>query len=1063
MHIVLSSTYTVLMQPSMQDMMIAIYYVIVTLLQYNLVQGIPIDGLASPTSNNVPDNVMYPAQPFLPTHHSLASQFAARSSLNAWHTDILGSGLSARFASSTSIPSAEFHGGSDQQKVGPQGYIKQDDHQPISQQKLEQPSNNQQNNNRQATQQQDYGQQSPDQPYNKLYNKPGYNEQRNRKLPFNELRYSSQPTVSPLATSLPSAGSPFKAESSRRGSQEANAQVGPATEFTPPWNHRQLSCYNLGLLDGPQQWNRTNSSSLLQRFKDYYDSNKLLCAQCYGNISAQCSDPDELCQKGLHDLARPGLTNSSLTNDSRMDTALGKFAGFVGSDSLVCRVGKDGCGNPGCQSSLLADALPLVQSFINVRGSFNQIWEAIGLARDESAPQMKMFASKFAPVQEIKKKLKSTQIWLVFGGVIAGLLTGFVGWGMMAEGLSIAAVMGSQMSIDGAAGVGVGLGGEAAMDKLLFDQPEEPDVSSALVRIVNISQNAIEDSLEQLMAHGAYTYSTGKGKANVTVPLDNFIENGILVKGPADKTSDMKNYYKRFLMQQLAVFTWQNLEPGESGHLPFIAFDPQPCDQLHPHDPGALSKIIENVTQSDTNITYEGACYFLLDAQTHKMKHSEAHYPTGQTGSRYCLGKANKAGTNKEMAENVEFNMTLSDIIIPAVRGWRNNSKQNDYETKVELDRPIDDILEAGVVRLPVCDYVGNPKMPGVNCPRIGGLNQQDENHKDCPVWDLSFGENVPGDFKEGKCSVQLSQWRKNFKDENELDHYQLALNILDADRRIIGSATKQKAEHTLEVANTVLPYDLFVIPGGHDKRGHDNENYDKDPVRFWYADQYWLSNETSHNCREGGYEGAVRRLDCEFDCNKPGEQDEPANLALSLPDIPVIAVPGNKIQTNVYESKAIKPTALPPPPPNPPPEDFKKMLGKNCRVHVRQYKRNVEGKDSLNDTPDSKIEVAFHTDSDKNKESHLIDAKGKNHKDQLIDGPHSVLPAPAGKEIEIPGMLKKFTVKCKDKEDDHLTFTYGEDTWDSGGEDNKKHACKEGKYGKDHRDISCDFACQKT
>ena len=424
------------------------------------------------------------------------------------------------------------------------------------------------------------------------------------------------------------------------------------------------------------------------------------------------------------------------------------------------------------------------------------------------------------------------------------------------------------------------------MNTLIFDQPSAPDTSTVLAQIVSNAQGAYSAIASALFADGSYVYSPGDGsQQSATITWSALMANGKLLQQQDNQTDALEQVYERLLYQQLAVYTWENLEEGSTGHMPFIAFENGPCNKNNSTDKKSdakspLDSVIDNVSKSDTNVTYNGTCYYLLDGTTKThllLEHS-------------CIGKALPGGTNKDMNDySGEFaQLSISDFVIPSVKGWQDHNRQNGWKDNTGTGQIFTDPQDAGTVSFPVCDYLGNPDSPGVGCPKFGKAN-----HTSCYFYDQSYGLNQPGDFNPGWCGVHVEQWRPQ-SDENQLSTYQLSATIKDDFGRPIGNAIKQSAAETLELIDSVLPYDLYIATGASDDA----------PLKFWYSGQYWNSSSKANQCSVGDYNDGYRQMDCGFHCTKPTDGENPpasATIQYPFPNAPTAASGGNTTFLNTY------------------------------------------------------------------------------------------------------------------------------------------------------------------
>ena len=703
-----------------------------------------------------------------------------------------------------------------------------------------------------------------------------------------------------------------------------------------------------------------------------------------------CSSSDPACDRGLQDLAMSG-------NESRWDQAVGFFT--QSQSDLNCGIEDSSqCSEaPQCTSDRGPAGLVLLKSMTTMHNSLSNVYMAIDRAHSYASNQMSLFTSVFAPVPSLKNKAIFTEIMFVIAGVLAGFIPGL--WGASAAMLIL------------------GVGSAFVMNDMIFGQPSAPDTSTVLAKIVDNTQSAYEFVADSLFANGSYDYLSGD-RTQHTLSWSSLMANGSLLQQQDNGTSALETVYERMLYQQLAVYTWKNLEDGKAGHVPFVAFDTQPCEtgaKLNKTS-SPLDHIIKDVSKSDTNITYNGNCYYLLDGTT----------KSDFLGKHTCIGKALPGGTNKDLDGNWEEfrSLSLSDFIVPSIKGWQNHEQQNDYQNDSALGSIYTDPQDAGVVSLPICDYLGKPDSPGIGCPRFGGSHGSS-----CYTYDESTGVNQPGNYVEGRCGVHVTQWKKDAGNDNI---YQLLVNISDADGRIIGAATKQSAAETLEIVDSVLPYDLYVASG----------TSDDDAIKFWYANQYWDSDSKgngTHQCSVGKYSHGNRDMDCSFDCPKSDPDadgtDDPApsaTIAHPFPNTPIAATGGDVTFSNIYITATPTSNVTAPAPTS-------SYATGWCSAHIRQYKKN-EGKKSDNDTPNDKIQVLL---------------KGADSKP--IQGPDALLPAPAGTPVTISGLASPFSVTVGADDKDALSMGFAGQTWFS---NDTSHHCKSSGYDGGHRDVDCGFKC---
>ncbi|KAK3077265.1 hypothetical protein LTS18_010781, partial [Coniosporium uncinatum] len=281
---------------------------------------------------------------------------------------------------------------------------------------------------------------------------------------------------------------------------------------------------------------------------------------------------------------------------------------------------------------------------------------------------------------------------------------------------------------------------------------------------------------------------------------------------------------------------------------------------------------------------------------------------------------------------------------------------------------------------------------------------------------------NGPGDFTHGWCGVHVVQYAKDIGDRiNPLDSYQLEVKIFDAAGIQIGHAVRQSAESPLNVVNSTLPDRLIISAPGPD---------DDSPVEFWFADQYWNSNDkATHHCSSGGYDGGSRQGDCGFACGPPASPPVvSATNEHPITVLPIDAVGGGETYTNTY----ITTTAAAPPPPPPTPT----YATGNCGLHVRQVQKWEK---NLNDCGDYLLEVTL---------------KDSNTDDIASSG---LIPAPQFVPIQVNGYLNAPVFVTTDATDEKpLRFQYAGDEWFS---DNEAR-CPVGDYDSGERNMDCNLAC---
>lgn len=599
------------------------------------------------------------------------------------------------------------------------------------------------------------------------------------------------------------------------------------------------------LLSPVQQWSAVDGDKVVQNFVDMYAGNKLMCSDCFGQNKGACNSKDPTCENGLRDLAN--IANG--TRQSRWDTAAAIFAQDGDDTDLLCDIGTSECSSsPKCELLDGPGAWALLKSIETMYNTLENVYNSIQAAGDAAGHQMQAFSNIFAPVPSFK----NDAIWLmvmvaiiaaVLGAVTGGLFMPEVfGVGIALEGAAAAAVpLMVSTAVGGVTGVAEGVG----INTFFFGMPAPGDTDSPLGTIISATLLTWSNFCHNLMAEGSYVFSGKDPSKSTTISLQNLMKGGALMQTNANISEGfvaMQPVMEVVMFQQLALYTWQNIEQTDVTTTPFIVYDNTPCDKLVFGSDSILS-YLPGIYTLDVNMTYAGKCYWLLGAK-----------PTGNrvfgkkvAPSFHCHGdQALPGATNKELSRNAGIfaGLGLKHWIVPSVLGWQNNHNQNGYKMASQLGQLVTDPLAPATVNVPVCEYIRNRDNPGVGCPK---LNQHQTSA--CQVYPPSTGVNQPGTYNDGRCNAHIIQYRRNQKNEiNPLSVDQLSITITDANGIEIGQATKESAAHALAVNNSALPYDLVVFPGATDD----------DDDQFWYSDQYWNSSV----CSVGRYDHAVRQMD---------------------------------------------------------------------------------------------------------------------------------------------------------------------------------------------------------
>ncbi|KAI4121696.1 MAG: hypothetical protein LQ338_006227 [Usnochroma carphineum] len=723
-----------------------------------------------------------------------------------------------------------------------------------------------------------------------------------------------------------------------------------------------------------------------------FASNQLICDDCFGQDKASCKSHDPSCANGLRDLAWDG-------NVSRWDRAAAHFARDADISDLTCRFESNTCSAPpNCEACDGTGAWAVLKSIVTLHGEMEVVWKAIGEARDNLMPQMDTFSRTFAPIPSIKDESLFLTILTAVGGGLLGFIPG-------AGGI--------------VAGTLAGVGSGVILEEMFFGQPAPSDTASYLGTFTNVTQSTYQKVAEILFRDGHYEWKSDDGSNSTTFDIPTMMANGSLMQqhgDPNDFLSALVPTYERILLQQLVAYTWSNHEKDGHSHIAFIAFDNAPCDNVNPDDNGSLEKrFFYHLKDLDVKVTYEDKCYYLLDAIP-KF--------TGYEGSWNCGVDPLPGGTRKNLEDqsSIFSGLSLEDFIIPSVRGWQDNSNQNDYPLASHNAQLVADPRDAAAINIPVCDYLGNPDKPGTKCPNFEVSLGPGRDR--CQSFDVSTGANQPGRYKPGQCHVHIEQFQRNEKDLNPLNSYQLAVTIVDNSNVQVGVATKQPATRPLEIVDASLPYDLIVAPGSGDN----------DPLEFWYSDQYWKSDSKENDCSMGGYDKGSRKGDCRFDCPYPSSDiPKSATIDNQLPSPPTPAIGGPSSYSNAFIKTHPTPTGQPA---NPTPT----YATGECSFHLRQWQKN-EGPDK-NPTNEYEIEVT------------IADSKGN------IIGASGKVPAPDDKPVSVNGLVKPLTITAETVDKDPLTVSYDGQQFDTYSDHCTPKQKQLHSYDSGHRDLDCHFSC---
>ena len=660
--------------------------------------------------------------------------------------------------------------------------------------------------------------------------------------------------------------------------------AGPQDGTKAPWNLNNVSCHEMDFLDAQQQWAAVNGDSVVETFSDMYSGNKLMCSECFGRDKQACTSKDVTCQRGLKDLA--AIANT--TGQARWDTAAAIFAQDPDDSDLMCDIGTSECsGSPKCELMDGPGAWAVLKSIETMYNQLDNVYNSILAAGDAAGHQMQAFSSTFAPVPNFKDDATWLMVMVAIIGAVLGAVTaGFlaplaVGMVAGAEGAAVGAAEGGAVAgAEGAAGAGAaaaggstvplvvstvvggatGVGSAVGVNTFFFGMPSPGDTDSPLGTIVSATLLTWSNFCDRLMSDGSYTFSGNNNQQNAAiVSLQNEMKDGALMQINNNVSQGfvaLQPVMEVIMFQQLASYTWNNLQSSDVSITPYIVYDNTPCDKLdvtYVDDPwmGGKKRVFGkdsilsyiDAYELDANMTYNDKCYWLLGAKPDGNR----VFGKKVAPSFHCeAARALPGGTNKELSQNAGIfaALGLKHWIIPSVLGWIQNHNQNGYQMATQLGQLVSDPLQAATVNIPVCEYIRNPKSPGVGCPKL-----YEKQSGACEVYPPSTGTNQPGAYNPGTCAAHVEQYQRNEPDKvNPLNVFQLSISITDANGIEVGQASKQSAAHALEVVDSALPYDLIAFPGAGDN----------DPDKFWYSDQFWDSGK----CNVTSYDGGKRHLD---------------------------------------------------------------------------------------------------------------------------------------------------------------------------------------------------------
>ena len=807
---------------------------------------------------------------------------------------------------------------------------------------------------------------------------------------MNPIDNSRKGTAPGAATTTPDPSIPHVTKSS-------SSVVSSHTPKPPPsvWNFKNVNCGDFSYKkNGSEQWALVNGDVVVSTFESMLASNALICPDCWGGDNTTCTSSDWRCKYGLRDVSQP---NASFP--ARWDTAAAHFARLGSETDLTCGIMQTECsGAPGCDACNGPGPWAIIKSLETMQNLLENIYKAIIQAGVLCDAQMILFSKVFAPVPSIEdQSLVSTLYAEIFGGLLGVIpVIGAIG------------------------GVAAGIGSSVGLSNVFTHAPGPVDTASVLGLMANQTAMTYANFAADLFATGSSTMTSRDSNIKKTIALRDQMKDGALMQQQQDPNgyyTALLPQYQRILFQQLALYTWQNLElPSTKDYevnggrsIIFITFDNKPCDQITTKTPGTLWNKWEPSVMNEVKTTYNGLCYYLLKAFPTNDVYDNGQ-TSGETGKQSCSTMSLPGGTNTDMKNNAdEFaSLSLADFIIPAVKGWQANGNRNGYSTAAANGVLPTDPQAAASVSIPICDYFNNEKTPGAGCPKLS--------EKPAGTSCATFpGANQPGTYHPGKCRAHITEYKPK-QGDNPLLNYELAITIFDDSNILIGEAIRQSTLEPLVIVDSVLPFDLIVATGT-----------DKDPIDFWYSDQYWSSSSSS--CKMGGYDKGSRQGDCGFTCPFPVPGDPPlvsATLAHPITGPMTVAIEGSVTFTNTFITATPTFTA--------PPSVPTYAHGK-CSLHIEQYQKNEPNE---NETKDYEIDAVVY------------DAKSKPLSDS------GQVPAPNGRAVSVHGLADTVTITTQNVDNDPLIVNYQGATWKS----SDKGKCKVSGYANGKRSLDCPLVC---
>ncbi|KAF5390806.1 hypothetical protein D9757_004425 [Collybiopsis confluens] len=220
----------------------------------------------------------------------------------------------------------------------------------------------------------------------------------------------------------------------------------------------------------------------------------------------------------------------------------------------------------------------------------------------------------------------------------------------------------------------------------------------------------------------------------------------------------------------------------------------------------------------------------------------------------------------QEAATRGAFTQNVTDATLKAHPGWNvvtvhpkhtvnfQGSQGPDWEhntTSIELPLSGNVGFDVYAARAGIFELNGDGGY--MNWAWAAGSNVQAvgyQNHRLIFRMEISSGAPPKNEPASGNCGVHITQYQKNEKEVNPVNHYTLNVILKDANGMVVGFNGNGDASTTVSVTSQ-LPY-VFEITAG---------NLDNDPLSFAYGGDKWDSS-TKGRCSVGKYDSGSRQMD---------------------------------------------------------------------------------------------------------------------------------------------------------------------------------------------------------